>query len=121
MTDTEREQFLPVGNHAEPRHGPPNHAGGVLIPNELFAGEEQANPDEAADSDSRIHAARLEACRRSLEFQMEQYLHYVVRVRGTGMEPKNLLVGLGKYQTHSHLVESSSQLMAGVLRLAPEV
>ncbi|KAK3306818.1 uncharacterized protein B0T15DRAFT_154600 [Chaetomium strumarium] len=86
--DAEREQLLPVGYHARPRHGSQS---GALIPNELFEGN--ANPDEA-DTDSRNRAAHLEACRRSLEFQMEQYLKYVVRVRSTGMEPKGLLAGL---------------------------
>lgn len=88
--DAEREQLLPVGNHAGPRH---DSQSGALIPNELFEGD--ANPDEA-DADSGNRAAHLEACRQSLEFQMKQYLKYVVRVRSTGIEPKDLLAGLGK-------------------------
>jgi hypothetical protein len=88
--DAEHEQLLPVGNHAAPRHGPQS---GVLIPNELLEGD--ADPDES-DAGSRNPTAHLEVCHRSLEFQMEQYLKYAVRVRSTGMEPKDLLAGLGK-------------------------
>jgi hypothetical protein len=81
------KRLLPVdklGSSNSPRAG-------ALIPSELFGSDAGF---DASDPQSR--SIYLEACRRSLNFQMEQYLRYVGKVRAAGIEPKDLIKGLGK-------------------------
>ncbi|KAK4450994.1 hypothetical protein QBC34DRAFT_436981 [Podospora aff. communis PSN243] len=83
--DAHHERDLLLSRHTD-GNCPSNAWGGTgtLIPSEF-------REDHPGPENRRIS---LEACRRSMDFQMEQYLHYVAKVRHAGIEPKKLLSGL---------------------------
>jgi hypothetical protein len=87
QSDVEGEPLLPVAAPG-PRHGPLSEA---LIQSELLDSDTTHN--DATPPGRRIY---LEACRRSLDFQLQQYLSHLGRVRAAGMDPKDLLNGLGE-------------------------
>lgn len=62
----------------------------ALVPGDGVGGEYSF-----VDSDSKDPRIELEARRRSVRFQMDQYLRYLRKVRESGIEPKNLISGLG--------------------------
>ncbi|KAH7022110.1 hypothetical protein EDB80DRAFT_694052 [Ilyonectria destructans] len=52
------------------------------------------NETNFIDSESKDAGVNLEACRRSVNFQKDQYLRYLRKVRESGIEPRDLLSGL---------------------------
>ncbi|CVL08894.1 uncharacterized protein FMAN_14122 [Fusarium mangiferae] len=78
--DADDQRLLPMG---EPRqHDGPQS----LTPREPFDSNASSNT-----SDPQSRRIYLKACRKSLDFQMEQYLRYLGKVRAARIEPKDLL------------------------------
>lgn len=84
--DAHHEQDLRFSRHLDdnPRY---DAWGRTLIPSAFR--EDDPGPGNRGIS--------LEARRRSIVFQLEKYLYYVAEVRHAGIEPKNLLSGLGAW------------------------
>jgi hypothetical protein len=67
-----------------------NGVGGVDIPS--HGGRYEAYFVHPKNEDLRI---QIEACRKSANFHMDQYLRYLKALRGSGMDPKELQNGIG--------------------------
>ncbi|KAH7459656.1 hypothetical protein FOMA001_g19903 [Fusarium oxysporum f. sp. matthiolae] len=87
--DADGGHLLPVG---EPRH--PDGLWSLISREAL-----DSNPS-CNTSDPQSGRIYRRACRKSLDFQMEQYLRYLSKVRAARIEPKDLVHGPGALISH---------------------